>query len=69
MIVDAIVKRNVVAENPNVPAQARIMGNVIANDLFIFSEIAVTTKGGIVALESTANIVAMIASRCMPEPK
>ena len=60
MIVDAIVKRNVVAENPNVPAQARIMGNVIANDLFIFSEIAVTTKGGIVALESTESIVDII---------
>jgi cytoskeletal protein CcmA (bactofilin family) len=43
LIVDAIVKENVVAENLDVSAQARITGDVTVSDLSVFSEIEVTT--------------------------
>lgn len=60
MLTQSSKERNVIAEKPNVPAQARIMSDVTSSDLFVFSEIAVMTNGGIVALESTANIVGII---------
>jgi cytoskeletal protein CcmA (bactofilin family) len=53
LIVDAIIKENVVSENLNVSAQARIMGDVTASDLSVCGEIT----GGSVLLKSTANIV------------
>lgn len=58
--IDAAVKGNVVAEKLNVSAQARIEGDVTASDLSVSGEIEGTITGGIVALESTANIVGVI---------